>query len=347
MDLDIGRIFAEHQRLRRATSPLSVQELLWMLGDLTGAVVPTDRDVFLEFEAPQPPAAPQPAAPPDTDVYLADLTIDGDTVGVGSPVNISRNSGYDNQPSFTRDGAAILFTSARGGTQTDVYRYEVGSGTVTQVTSTPESEYSPTETADGAISAVRVEADGTQRLWRFDRDGGGARVLLENVKPVGYHAWADDHTVALYILGPPGTRQPSTLHVADVRSGAVRQVATDVGRSLQRIPGGSTVSFVQREPSRDKPTFLIKELDPASGSTHVLVPAVDGPGDVDFAWTPTGTLLMAKGDRLYAWRRSQSIGTSMGTWTEVASLERLGLHGVTRLAVSPDGRRLALVANAN
>ena len=43
-------------------------------------------------------------------------------------MNITRSPGYDNQPSFTPDGAAILFTSNRGGTQTDIYRYDVGSG---------------------------------------------------------------------------------------------------------------------------------------------------------------------------------------------------------------------------
>ena len=85
----------------------------------------------------------QAAAPPDTEIFLAPLT-PGATPRVGAPVNITRSPGYDNQPSFTPDGRAILFTSMRGGTQTDIYRYDVASGETARVTNTPESEYSPT-----------------------------------------------------------------------------------------------------------------------------------------------------------------------------------------------------------
>src|SRR4051794_23138218 len=109
----------------------------------------------------------QPAPPPDTDIWLASLALRG-TPAVSHASNITASPGYDNQPSFTPDGAAILFTSNRGGSQTDIYRYEIASGATTRVTNTPESEYSPTVTPDGAhVSVVRVESDGTQRLWRF------------------------------------------------------------------------------------------------------------------------------------------------------------------------------------
>jgi dipeptidyl aminopeptidase/acylaminoacyl peptidase len=347
LDLDISRMLnsPEGEKLSGATpSPLSVQEMLWAVGDMPGAITPGEREVFLEFEAPpaavQPPAAP-PAqrAAPDTEVYLAPLSTTGDQIEVGQPVNVSNNPGYDNQPAFTRDGTAILFTSARRGTQTDIYRYDIESKRVTQVTATPESEYSPTVTPDGGLSVVRVEADGTQRLWRFTSDGHDPRVLLESIKPVGYHAWADDKTLALYILGQPGTDQPSTLQLASTATGKARTVATDVGRSLAAIPGGHTISFVQRQKAGDQVTLTIMELDPVSGSVLMLTPAVEGATEADCAWTPVGTLLMAKADRVYSWRRGQS------GWREVSGSERLGLRSVTRMAVSPDGKWLAIVAS--
>src|SRR5258705_12810310 len=84
----------------------------------------------------------QTAAPPDTEIFLAPLAPGASPVG--RPVNITNNPGYDNQPSFTPDGAGILFTSIRGGgTQTDIYRYDVASRATAQVTRTPESESSP------------------------------------------------------------------------------------------------------------------------------------------------------------------------------------------------------------
>ena len=194
-------------------------------------------------------------------------------------------------------------------------------------------------TPDHGLSVVRVEADGSQRLWRFTSDGGDPRVLLENVKPVGYHAWSDDHTLALYILGQPGTNQTSTLQVADLRTSSVRSIAGDIGRSLLPIPGGHTISFVQRSVQGEKTTLSIKELDPATGAIRPLTPAVEGTAEVNAAWTADATLLTIQNDHLFAWRRGAD------GWIDVAALDRLGLRGATRLAVSPDSHWIAIVAS--
>jgi len=281
----------------------------------------------------QPPAAPTPA-PPDTEIMLAPLASGG---GVGRPVNITNSPGYDNQPAFTPDGASLLFTSIRGGgTQTDIYRFDIASGATTQVTRTTESEYSPTVTPDGAhISVIRVEADGTQRLWRFTLDGRAPELVLAGVKPVGYHAWADDRTLALFVLG-----SPATLQIADTQTGSADVIVRGISRSLQRIPGSGTISFVQRiPPDREGgvPTLKISELDPKSRRVAALVNAVPGAAEADCAWTPDGTLVMAEKDVLYGWRRGQT------GWSRLADLAVLGLHGVTRIAISPKGDRIAFV----
>ena len=296
-----------------------------------------------------PDQAPQ--APPDTEIYLAPLKVVSGAMEVGAAVNITNSPGYDNQPSFTPDGSAVLFTSVRGTlpapagsttttTQSDVYRYEIRSREVSRVTQTPESEYSPTTMPDGrGISVIRVEADGTQRLWSIRPSGPkiDAAVLLPDIKPVGYHAWADDHTLALFVLG-----QPATLQLADTRAGTARTIASDIGRSIQRIPGSGAVadiSFVQREREGEVTRLTIRRLNPATGEVTTITPAVAGSREADTAWTPDGTLLMAKDATLYAWTRGQS------SWKEIASLERLSLSGVTRLAVSPAGDYIALVGS--
>jgi hypothetical protein len=70
------------------------------------------------------------------------------------------------------------------------------------------------------------------------------------------------------------------------------------------------------------------------------VHAVAGAAEADLAWMPDGTLLMARGDVLYAWKRGDA------DWTRVADLSTLGITGATRLAVSPRGDALAIVAAA-
>ncbi|MGE5244132.1 MAG: TolB family protein [Betaproteobacteria bacterium] len=280
--------------------------------------------------------AAQLASPPDTEIYLAPLTGSGAGLAVGRPQNITHSPGYDNQPFFTPDGRGILFTSIRGGgTLPDVYRYDLAEHRTTRVTDTPEGEYSPTVTPDGRhISVVRVEADKTQRLWQFTLDGREPQLVLPAVKPVGYHAWADDHTLVLFVLG-----QPATLQVADTRTGKSEIAARDIGRSIAKVPGEAAISFVERrrDAGQAAPALWISTIDPKTGQVTPLVRAVAGAKEADCAWTPDGTLLMAHDDVLYAWRKGAA------DWVRVGDLGALGLHHVTRLAVSPKGDRIAIV----
>src|SRR5262245_52623965 len=277
-------------------------------------------------------------APPDTEVYLASLTASpGGGLTIGRPVNVSKSPGYDNQPSFTPDGQTLLFTSNPGGTQTDIYAYDLRTEQVSRVTETPESEYSPTITPDGAhISVIRVEGDGTQRLWRFTRDGKAPELVLENVKPVGYHAWADARTLVLFVLG-----QPATLQVVNAATGSATIVARDIGRSIQRMPGGG-ISFVERQAAArqgDPPKLLIRQLEANTNAITTLVAAVPGVTEAYCAWTPAGVLLLAHDGALFAWRRGEL------EWTRIADLQALGLRNATRLAVAPNGDRIAIVAD--
>ena len=279
------------------------------------------------------------AQPPDTEVFLAALKSDGGQIVVETPRNISNSPGYDNQPSFTPDGRSVLFTSARGGApqgataaQMDIYRYDIATKAVAAVTTTPESEYSATVTPDGRyISVIRVEADKTQRLWKFPLDGGTPSVVLPDVKPVGYHAWLDANTIAMFVLG-----EPATLQVGDVRTGKTETLAKDIGRSLQPVPGGG-VSYVQRSGQGSDRTMTVS-LVTAGGTTKPLVGTAPGATEEFVAWLPDGTALMAAAGKLHAWKAGDA------RWRPVADLTALGLRNVSRLAVSPKGDWLALVA---
>lgn len=270
--------------------------------------------------------------PPATDIYLADLRVAQGRITVGPPVNVTMRPGYDNQPFFLPDGRAFLYTSIREDSQADIYRYDIDMKTSVRLTATHESEYSPTPLPDGSgFSVVRVEADSTQRLWAFDLAGSRPRLVLDSIKPVGYHAWADAHTLVLFVLG-----SPSTLQIADAGVPAARGevFAKDIGRSLQRIPGRASVSFVQRDSVAGA---ALEELDVPRRRVRMLVKV---PAGADFfAWTPGGIVLTASGTKLYQWDSRRG-----GAWEQVADLTAAGLSSVTRLAVSPEGDRLAIVA---
>jgi hypothetical protein len=293
-----------------------------------------------------PPPSPQAARAPSTDVFVAALSTSGGRLTVGKPENISQAPGYDNQPFFAPGGDSLFFTSDRAPradkaagapapAQMDIFRYEFKSRQISRVTATDEGEYSPTVTPDGRhLSVIRVEADGTQRLWRFPLDGGPPSLVFENVKPVGYHAWLDATHVAMFVLG-----KPATLQLGDVRSGKADVITENIGRSLQRIPGGG-VSFVTQEGQAADRRLVVSELLFEGGKplTRPLVPALAGAREADVAWMPDGSLLVAHGGSLHAWKRGQT------EWRLVADLGALGLKDVSRLAVSPRGDRIAMVA---
>ena len=272
-------------------------------------------------------------APPATDIYLADLRVVQGRVTVGTPVNITNRPGYDNQPSFLPDGRSILYTSVRD-SQADIYRYDIERRTNSAVTQTRESEYSPTPLPNKVgFSVIRVEADSTQRLWAFDLDGTHPRLVLDSIKPVGYHAWGDDHTLILFVLGTP-----ATLQIADGELPGARGevLARDIGRSLQRIPGRPAVSFLQRD-SVGGPSLQEVDVHTRRVTSLVKTPL----GAEFFAWTPDGIVLTAAGTQLYQWDPRRG-----GAWQEIADFASAGLTNITRLAVSAKGDRLAIVASA-
>lgn len=269
-------------------------------------------------------------APPDTELFLVDLTRSGQALQVGSPRNITQRKGYDNQPSFTPDGRAVLYTSAREDGQTDIYRYDLRQQTNTPLTRTPESEYSPTVTPDrNYFSVIRVEKDQTQRLWKFPISGAGNPVLvLGNVKPVGYHCWLTPDSLALFILG-----KPNSLQLARVSTGDTVRLAGNIGRSLHNVPGKKAVSFVHKRTTTD---WTISQLDRQTRQISPMVPTL--PGSEDFVWTPDGTLLMGQGAALYQCRPGNGTG-----WTKLADFSAAGITQITRLAIDPRGKTLVFV----
>jgi dipeptidyl aminopeptidase/acylaminoacyl peptidase len=281
-------------------------------------------------------AAGAQTKPPGTDIYLAPLSTRDGRLEVGTPTNITNRPGYDNQPSFTPDGRAILFTSIRDDGQADIYRYDLATKAVTRVTSTPESEYSPTVMPGGKrFSVIRVERDSTQRLWSFNLDGSDPQVVFATAKPVGYHAWIGRDTAVLFLLGSGLT--PNAL-VRMERSGQVDTLARNIGRSLVALSGRAGFSYVQRMPDSTWQLRIGDVRRPPSAATFGRVAEL--PPGADFvAWLSTDRVLTATGTKLML--RDM---TKAGGWTDVADFGAAGLSRLSRLAVSPDGRWLAVVA---
>ena len=273
-----------------------------------------------------------------TDIYLASIAPTEDGLSLKDIRNLTARDAYDNQPAFSADGSVLYYTreTRKGETsQTDIWRIEL-QGEKSEpgaVFETVESEYSPTLIpGENALSVIRVEGDGSQKLWRMPLDGKKPSRILDSVEPVGYHAWSDDELM-LFVLAEPHELQRVR---ANKSSNLGRVVAKDIGRALKKIPAQDAFSFVHKAVD-GKEGWWIQKLDVETDKITPLIRAFDG--REDFTWSPGGKLWMADGAKVFRWCPTCGEG-----WWPVADLTEHGIKTITRMAISPDGSRLAFVA---
>ena len=267
---------------------------------------------------------------PSTDIFIMKMSSNkAGKYSFSAPQNVTMREGYDNQPCFTANSKAILFTSIREDRQADVYRYNIRHKTTVRLTATPESEYSPTITPDGKyFSTVRVEKDSTQRLWKFPFSGEAPELILGNIDSVGYHCWIDNNILALFIL-----TKPFSLYIGDLNNGLAGQQADNIGRSIQKAGGQRTLAYVDK---KDSTAWMIHFLMLNMQKDIPVVKTLQG--CEDFAVGKDGTLFMGKEGKLYKFTPEKD-----SDWEQIADFSKT-VGNFYRIAISPNGKRIALVA---
>lgn len=267
---------------------------------------------------------------PSTEVYLFDFNKkDATNYELKNPVNISDNEGYyDNQPSFLLDGSGVLFASTREN-QTDIALYNLENQTKSWLTNTVDNEYSPMQTPNKKyFTAVKLEKDGTQLLWHFNFNRKKSKPLIKDLK-VGYHTWFNKKMLVSFVLGDPPTLMASNLK-ANVRY----RLAKKIGRSIHKIPNSNLISYINYEHGDPE----IYTINPINSEEKYITDAIKG--SQDMAWTPDGSIIMGKDDTLYKFTPNAD-----KKWVAIASLKEFNLNGISRIAVSPNGDKIAIVVN--
>jgi Tol biopolymer transport system component len=267
---------------------------------------------------------------PGTEIYLYDLKIKRGKVTAGNPRNISNHKGYDNQPFFHPDKPVLYFVSANEGGRTDIVAYNYHSNKANNFTQTHDREYSPTITPDKQfISCILQRDSGAQDLVKYPVEGGEPIILISDLT-VGYHAWGNENKVAVFALP-----QPFKLHVLDLKTKANTVVAEQIGRSLHKIPGQEAISYIQKVNDSE---WVINRLNMETMQTTAITRSLPGAGEHYMTWTPDGKMLMSDEKKIFFFEPAKST-----SWQEVEITSALQLTSVTRLAVSPDGKTLAVV----
>jgi hypothetical protein len=237
--------------------------------------------------------------------------------------------GYNNQPAFVNNNDLWLsMQMPYDTTQTEVYSLNLATRLKTRITATTESEFSPSPTPDPYyFSCVRVEKGKKQRLWKmpYARTSEG-EPLFSAITNVGYHAWINDKSVAMFLVG-----NPHNLVVGNTITQTTTFVSPNIGRCLRATPDGQLL-YVFKATNE---VWYIKKYNPATYSSEIVVKTVAG--SEDFVLLENNTLLMGKGSQVFKLK----IGKDT-RWQEVADLRYYGIRNIDRLAVS-SGNKLALV----
>lgn len=270
-----------------------------------------------------------------TDIYLIQITPDGEKLIFVNPVKINNSEGYNNQPFFHPDGTSLYYASGEG-SNTDIYSYNIETGKTTRLTDTPDSEYSPTIMPDGkqfsVIQLVTQEGprEGAQPLIAFPIAGGQPELIYEEGEKVGYHAWIDSDSVAMFLLG-----SPNFLQIANLKDKTSIRVADNIGRSLYKIPNQNAISFSQ---SKEDSINIIMRYDLETEKTETIVPMLEG--NSFYAWSSAGMLFMGVGSTLYGFRPEVD-----EDWQLIWDLAELGIENISRLAFHPKTQWIALVTS--
>jgi ketosteroid isomerase-like protein len=271
----------------------------------------------------------------DSEVWVGSLDMSGGRFAVSNLVNISKHPGYDNQPAFFPDGKLVFTTQIavldETGHAVQAVIHDFAKGTSTPVPGA--LGFSPTPAADGSLMLLR---DGHVVL----HDAAGKESQLTETKDAGYFARFDEQTWVLYI-----NDKQRRIAMYDPKTKALDTMALGSMTAPFRIPGKRAVSFVAVEPfpapegvAPPPRKLFLRQLNLDDHQVTTLA-SISFPTSGSHVWTSRGTLLMASGHTIYEWNPAKP-----DDWPVAATFDNPELQGLTRIAVSPRGDRIALVS---
>lgn len=273
------------------------------------------------------------AAQTSTDIYLMDINLQDYNLNYKNLTNITDRNGYDNQPHFSADGGHILFSSIRSNKQSDIYKYEIATGEIAQLTDTEEaSEYSPTYYNDEKyISTVQQDWDKTQHLMSIEVKSNKKKIMLSRETQIGYHTWLSKKDIALFIVG-----EPHKLAKAKKKRKKATVVDDKIGAALQKVPYKRAVAYQFFE---DSTQCQIKEFHLRKKSAKTICECLENA--VSFIYLKDGNIISGIGNKLYIFDKKRA---AKG-WILIADFSDIEDFDFYRIAINKQETQMALVVN--
>jgi hypothetical protein len=273
-------------------------------------------------------------AQPNLDIYVLDFTLSGEVMNITSVKNISNNPGYDSQPSFISD-SKIVYAGTENN-QTEIQVYNLKTASKKRINSpTSGGEYSPQKfPVSNQVAAVRLDTSGLQRLYGYDYSipSQTAPQMLLPTAEIAYFAFHDNDRIVASILGA----NQLNLVVANLKTKKVTPYIENAGRSIHKVPQSTSVSYTLSNEDKNMDVYIL-DLDQGGESFFVCQLPV---GVQDHCWINNSQLLLGSGSKIYLY---DMFGAQ--EWIKVADLSTYTISTINRITVSPDGKKIALVAN--
>lgn len=266
----------------------------------------------------------------NTEVYLCDIKSEYGGLIVYNFQNISNDDGYDSQPSFASNSE--IFYAGTNGDQTDIVSYSISDKTKTWVNkATQGGEYSPIQLpgSTSKVSAVRLDPDGLQRLYLYKKNSKENTELIQGLQ-VAYYQYFNAETIVASILSDDNL----DLVISNLKEKKTDTLLRNVGRSIHKVPESKSMSYTSTNEEKNQDLYLL-DMETRESFFVCQLPI----GIQDYAWLNASQILIGSGDKLFIYDTFLN-----SEWKQVADLSEYNIKDITRLAVSPDGTKLALVA---
>jgi len=265
----------------------------------------------------------------NTEIYVFDIATSENGLAFSNIKNISNDKGYDNQP-FFQDNNTIIF-AGNNNKATDIatvslsnYKKEFS------FQKTVGGEFSPQPIPNSKlIASVRLDTSGLQRIYSYNSETKNSEELIKDI-PVAYFSFYDASQMLTSIL----SNDKLDLIFFDLKNNSHKPIVKNSGRSLSKIPKKEAMSYTAFNEDGYLDIFQLDVKDLQSYFISELPLGIQ-----DYAWLNDSQII---------------IGTNMsilmydlfgdGEWEKVADLSSFKIKNITRLAVSPNGKKIALVA---
>ncbi|PHQ28949.1 TolB-like translocation protein [Leeuwenhoekiella nanhaiensis] len=265
------------------------------------------------------------------EVYLFEISTTPTTLEVKYGQNISQNPGYDNQPSFYDDNTLIYSRTKDSLTAIGVYDLQTQKNTV--LTNEPNSGFfSPQRIPQtDLVAAVRQDPEGRQRLATYDFKTKAFQKLLDSSQ-VGYFSFYDKETFIASVLVP----NQMDLFLSAPANDSLQRIVANAGRSLHKVPNSDSMSYLVENDAQNMDLYMLDLSGESPTSYFVCELPI---GRQDYAWLDENRILVGSGDSLFVY---DLFGEP--AWVFAVSLNSYKLTNISRIAISADGKHLALAA---